>query len=187
MLISSTIHVAVNGIISFFFIHILLCVYTHTHTHTYIYISHILIHSSVNGHLVCFQILASEKSAAMNLRVHVSFQIIVLLGYIPKSGFSGTHNSIFSLLRNVHTVFHSGCTNLRKTDLALDLQSNLDETQMHGAEQNMLDRKDHMTSDSISMNFLEKRPRLSNHSPAGWLPQRRAARRRRAGQPSPRW
>ena len=88
---------------SFSFIFYCVCIHTHTHVHIYIYIyiyiSHILIHSSVNGHLVCFQILASEKSAAMNLRVHVSFQIIVLLGYIPKSGFAGTHNSIFSLLR----------------------------------------------------------------------------------------
>ena len=35
------------------------------------------IHSSVDGHLGYFHILAMAKSAAMNIEIHVSFQIIL--------------------------------------------------------------------------------------------------------------
>ena len=54
-----------------------------------IYLSHIsFIYSSVAGRLGCFHVLAIVNSAAMNTRVHVSFQIRVFVfsGYIPGVG-----------------------------------------------------------------------------------------------------
>ena len=56
------------------------------------------IHSSVDGYLGCFHVLAIVSGAEMNSGVHVSFQIIVISRYMPSSGIVGLHDSsIFSV------------------------------------------------------------------------------------------
>ena len=78
MIIPRSIHVAANGIISVFFM---------AEYYSTVYMYHIVfIHSSVDEHLGCFHVLAIVNSAAVNIGVDVSFQIMVFSRYMPRVG-----------------------------------------------------------------------------------------------------
>ena len=51
------------------------------------------IHSSVDGHLGCFRVLAVVNSAAVNNGIHVSLSVLVSSRYMPRSGLAGSYGA----------------------------------------------------------------------------------------------
>ena len=78
------------------------------------YIYHnFFIHSSVDGHLGYFHVLAVVNSAAVNTGVHVSFSVFISSGYMPRNGIAGSYGGFIpSFVRSLCTIFHSGCISL---------------------------------------------------------------------------
>ena len=97
VVVSSCVLVSADGIVPFCSV----CVYC------------VFTHSSLDGHLGRLQVLAVVSSAAENIRVHVSFWIIVLSRYIPRRGIAGSYgSSMFSFSEEPPYFSHSDYTHL---------------------------------------------------------------------------
>ena len=77
-----------------------------TELHSIVYMYHIFfILSFVDRYLSCFHVLAIVNSAAMNIKMHISFLITVFSRYMHQNGIAGSPgSSSFSFLRNFHIV-----------------------------------------------------------------------------------
>ena len=70
-------------------------------------------HSSADGHLGYFHVLAIVNSAVVNIGVHVSLSALVSSVCMPTSGIAGSYGSSISrFLRNLHNVLYRGYTSL---------------------------------------------------------------------------
>ncbi|EDL11227.1 mCG133245, isoform CRA_a [Mus musculus] len=70
------------------------------------------IHSSVEGHLGCFQLLDIINKAAMNIVEHMSLLYVgASFGYMPSKGIAlSSGRSISNFLRNLQLDFQSAYT-----------------------------------------------------------------------------
>lgn len=70
-------------------------------------------HSSTDGHLGYFHVVAVVTNAAMNTEVFASHRnpVFISFGYTRSGGIVGLYDrSVFSFSRKLHAVFHSGLT-----------------------------------------------------------------------------
>ena len=65
-----------------------------------------LIHSSADGHLGCFHVLAVINSAAMNIGVHLSLSDLVSSVCVPRCGIAGSYGSSFFFFPSVTALFY---------------------------------------------------------------------------------
>ena len=79
-----------------------------------------LIHSSADGHLGCFHVLAMINSAVMNTEVHVSVSDLVSSVCMLRSGIAGSYGSSnSSFLRNLQgekTALRLGENNSKRSN-----------------------------------------------------------------------
>ena len=72
-----------------------------------------LTHSSADGPLGCFHVLATLSSAATSVGARVSLSVLVSSGHVPRSGIAGSYGGFIpGFFRNLQTVFRSGCINV---------------------------------------------------------------------------
>ena len=77
------------------------------------YVYHVsFIHSSVSGHLSCFCVLAVANGAAVNTGVHASLVYGFLRVYDQEWAAGSCSSSVFSFLRNYHTILYNSYTSL---------------------------------------------------------------------------
>ena len=105
MLVQMTMLHSFYGWVIFCFI-FYIYMYIHIYTHIDIYIYHIsFIHSSVDGHLGSFHVLAIVNSAAMNTGMLVSFWISFFSGYMPKDRIGDHMITLFLVFWRTYILF----------------------------------------------------------------------------------